>query len=298
RPPTELMHAEPGSRRFPDTFRTRIVHWSLDGVGEISSVDPMGDWANDPRLTMERIHADLRSAYGRDPLVDSQAFAGPTLSSGWNLAHRQIPAHLRTCPDVEVIDYIDAVFQVTADIVQRDGGADPVRQPRELGAKLNRIFEEEGVGYRLTDGRLTRFDDEITYTEAMTPALAALATGRFGAAHGEFVEAIAAFGRGAWRDTLTHANAALESVLQVITGEKGTAGELIAKLRRDGTIPAYLGGGVEHIAKLMSLVPAARGQQGSAHGLGERPVEADERLARLVLTTAAASVTFLADDGA
>jgi hypothetical protein len=47
----------------------------------------------------------------------------------------------------------------------------------------------------------------------------------------------------------------------------------------------------------MHDVHAARSQQGSSHGLGDRVVQADERLGRLVLTMAAALITFLADDG-
>ncbi len=47
----------------------------------------------------------------------------------------------------------------------------------------------------------------------------------------------------------------------------------------------------------MHAVPAARGQEGSAHGLGDREAGADERLARLVIAITAALITFLADDG-
>jgi hypothetical protein len=130
----------------------------------------------------------------------------------------------------------------------------------------------------------------------MTPALAALASGRFGAADDEFRAALDAFGRGDWRDTLTHANAAFESVLKIVTGSKGEAGKLISAARDTGAIPPYMANGADHLAALMHSLPAARGQQGSAHGMGDREIEADERLARLAITIAAGFIVFLADD--
>jgi hypothetical protein len=294
RPPAELLHAEPGSTSFPETFRTRVFRWSTEAMQHLQHGAPMGEVVNDARLTMERLYEELCSAYGREMLV---AFTDASHRADLRSAERQLPDHLAMCPDLEVMDYVDAVFQVSASIVEQSGAADPVEERRRLEAGVNTIFEEEGVGYRWTDGRLVRFDGQIVHTEAIVPALAVLSTGRFGAAQSEFEEAVADFSRGAYRDTLTNANAAFESVLQVLTGKKGTAGELIAEARRQGLIPRYLGTSVEHFEKLMHGLPAARGQQGSSHGLGDRPIEADARLARLVLTVAAALITFLADDG-
>jgi AbiJ N-terminal domain 4 len=184
----------------------------------------VGDTVNDPRDTLNELYQDLLSAYGRAMLVD---FTDADRRYELRSIERQLPAHLVHCPDIEVLDYIDAVFQKSAQIIERAGGADPVEEPHRLGAEINRIFEEEGVGYRWTDGRIVRFDGEVTHTEAMVPAIVALATGDFGAAASEFDEAVADFGRGAWRDTITDANAALESVLKIRTGKEGTAGDLI-----------------------------------------------------------------------
>jgi roadblock/LC7 domain-containing protein len=261
---------------------------------DLQEAAPMGEVVNDARDSMEQLYEGLCSAYGRDMLV---AYTDAHQRADLRSAEQQLPAHLEMAPDLEVMDYIDAVFQVSVAIIQRSGGEDPSDTPRRRGAEINRIFEEEGVGYRWTDGRLVRFDGEVTHREAIVPALAVLATGRFGSAQAEFEEAVADFGRGSWRDTLTNANAAFESVLQIVTGKRGLAGELIAEAKSQGLIPNYLGASVDNLAKLMHGVPAARGQQGSSHGLADRPVEADERLARLVLTMAAAWIVFLADGG-
>src|SRR5947207_752249 len=90
-------------------------------------------------------------------------------TAGHSVSH----AHLEHCPDIEVLDYIDAVLQMSARIIERSG-AEPVEEPHSLGGEINRIFEEEGVGYRWADGRIVRFDGEITHREAILPALVAL----------------------------------------------------------------------------------------------------------------------------
>jgi hypothetical protein len=227
RPPDRLLHAEPGSQGFPETFRTRVFSWSIEAITHLEHGAPMGEVVNDAEDSMEFLYQELCSAYGRNPLI---AFTDAARRPDIRAAPQQLSAHVAHCPDLEVMDYIDAVFQHSAWIIERSGAADPLEEPQRLGARVNRIFKEEGIGYRWTEGRLVRFDGEIVHTEAIVPALAALATGRFGAAHAEFEEAAADFGRGAWRDTITNANAALESVLKIVTAKEGTAGDLIGGL--------------------------------------------------------------------
>lgn len=294
RSPTTLLHAEPGKNTFPQTFRTRVYRWSVAAMRELQWGTSMGEVVNDVNNSLRAIYEGLCDAYGRPMLVTfTDAKRNPRLRS----PEYQLEAHLDHCPDLEVMNYIGAVFQVSERIIEAGGGADPVEEPRRLGAELNRIFEEEGIGYRWTEGRIVRYDGEVTHTEAMVPALVALASGRFGTAASEFDAAVAAFGRGGWRDTITNANAALESVLKILTGEKGTAGQLIkaAVDREPRLIPNYLGTGAKQFGDMMDGINAARSQQG-AHGLGGRESEADERLARLILTWTAALITFLADD--
>lgn len=294
RPPSEMLYAEPESRAFPRTFRTRVFRWSVDALKQLQHGTPMGDVVNDVDATSEYLFEQLCSAYGREPLA---LRPGPVGTSYDLLFGRQLEAHVAYCPDLEVMDYIDSVFHLSALLIRESGAADPIEEPKRLGAEINLIFQEEGVGYRWTDGRLVRFDGEVTHTEAMVPALSALASGRFGHAETEFEKAVADFGRGAYRDALTNANAALESVLQVLTGRRGTAGALIKEAGQQGLLPKPLGASVDNIEKLMHGIPAIRAQEGSAHGLADRPALADERLARLVLTMTAAVIAFLADDG-
>ena len=84
-----------------------------------------------------------------------------------------------------------------------------------------------------------------------------------------------------------------ERIFDLYGGEP-YAGPLIAEARRQGVIPGYMQNAAEHLEKLMNVVPAIRGQEGS-HGLGER--EQDEKeiehLAGLVVPTAATFIVFI-----
>lgn len=269
--------------RFPETFRNRVGYWLVDAFGRLEYGNVHGDVFNSSDHTFRKLYVDLCEAYGRQCLVETDS---------WE-PNRQLRLHLSICPDIEVLDLIDAVFQESAYFVAQAGGADPIHEPDRLADAINRVFAEEGVGYRRVEDRLVRYDGEVTHKEAIVPALRVLATGEYGAARDEFGEAVTDFSRGRWRNTLTHANAAFESVLKVVTGEKGEAGDLIRAAKAQGAIPKYLGKATDNLAALMHGLPAARGQEGSAHGLGPKPSEADEHLARLVLVLAAAFIVFL-----
>ena len=60
---------------------------------------------------------------------------------------------------------------------------------------------------------------------------------------------MADFGRGAWRDTITDANAALESVLKIRTGKEDPGVNLIKEALKQGLIRSYLGAGADALPK-------------------------------------------------
>jgi hypothetical protein len=295
-PPEQALHAEPGSRSFPAKFRNRLIRWTP----EVFHVRfPQGPYDfGDSRDMVERalgsLCHDLAEAYGRPILVTPSEFPSNTDPSLNRSADRQIPAHLVSCTDVEVLDFIDAVFQL---LVQTSDGYAAIDHDVMIHAatRLNGICEEEGIGYRWTEGELIRFDDPVSHREAVQPAMELLADGQFGHANAEFRRALECYRSGEWRDAITNANAAFESVLKVATGKPNlNAGPLIAEARRQGVIPGYMQNAAEHLEKLMNVVPAIRGQEGS-HGLGER--EQDEKeiehLAGLVVPTAATFIVFI-----
>ncbi|MFL5861186.1 MAG: hypothetical protein ACJ780_10435 [Solirubrobacteraceae bacterium] len=107
----------------------------------------MGDVVNPEGDSMQRLLDELCSAYGRELLVQ---YTDADRRHDLRSPDRQLPDHVDMCPDLEVLDYIDAIFQISASIIEQHTGADPVEEPRRLASEINRIFEEEGVGYRRT----------------------------------------------------------------------------------------------------------------------------------------------------
>jgi hypothetical protein len=105
----------------------------------------MGDVVNAKRDSMQRLLDELCSAYGRELLIE---YTDADRRHDLRSPDRQLPDHIDMCPDLEVMDYIDAVFQISASIIEQQGGGDPLEEPRRLGSEINKIFEEEGVGYR------------------------------------------------------------------------------------------------------------------------------------------------------
>jgi hypothetical protein len=242
------------------------------------------------RESLERLYDGLCAAYGRRPLVPPREMNRRVLSVTDMTAGEQLPAHLAVCPDNEVIDFIAAVFQVSTEIVESSRGPE---LGEEFGALINRIFEEEGIGYRWVAGQIIRFDEPVTHDHAIKPAIELLHDGAFGAANDEFAAALEAYRAGRWRDAITNANAAFESTLKIRTGKPNlVAGDLIREARKQGVIPVYLADAVEHLEKLMHAVPAVRGQEGP-HGLGDRPPAADQHLAQLVISLAASFILFM-----
>lgn len=132
-------------------------------------------------------------------LVPIGDLPGPVASTSDYDADRQIPAHLARCTDFEVLDFIDGVFQLLAQTSEGYAGID-YEVARHAMSRLNAVCEEEGVGYRWTDGELIRFDDPVAHAEAVEPAMELLAAGRFGQANAEFRRALECYRSGAWRD--------------------------------------------------------------------------------------------------
>lgn len=293
RPPERLLYAEKDGHRFPKTFRKRAYIWAQEAFRSIEFRFEGSVLANNAHESWSRLYQGLSAAYGRLPLVPL-AELGHVADRSNAAAMPQLSGHVLVCPDNEVIDFIDAVFQVGAEVLQADGHSPIGSKLQEIGRVINGVFEEEGIGYRWVAGQILRYDEGATHELAIKPAVELLRGGRFGEANSEFSDALDAYRAGRWRDAITNANAAFESVLKVQTGKSGlTAGPLIREAREQGVIPKYLGAAVENLEKLMHAAPATRGAE-AAHGQGDRPSEANQHLAQLIISVVASFILFLA----
>jgi len=205
--------------------------------------------------------------------------------------HMQSPAleHFFICSDEEAIDFLTCCFR-TREIGMGDQG-------RRAVEVINRIFEEEGIGYEFTlpqmidlgpatmfgrpsNGRSIRIehphairkDEAIVHENAVKPALTALADSRFATANQEMLKAFEEVQRGDYADAITSCGSAFESVLKTICDSKGwaydpqrhTCSDLVEICRANNLFwPFY--------TQTFTGVGSIRNKLGDAHGQGPRP---------------------------
>src|SRR4051794_6556569 len=102
-PPEQPLHASPESADFPQSFRTRVVHWTFEFFSQ--AFPSMGYGDDDTRRSLNFFCRQLAEAYGRVVLVDPRTLNRRVHSEmDWD-AGTQIPAHLNSCRDLEVLDF-------------------------------------------------------------------------------------------------------------------------------------------------------------------------------------------------
>ena len=198
----------------------------------------------------------------------------------------------------DVLDMVDIAFQFMRNTYFYNS------QNRQTYHKaidnLNIYFQRASVGYQLVDNRIIRVDSEYPHREVVVPALSLLQSSEFQSANKEFLSAHEHYRNGEYRDCITNANAAFESVMKVICDQRkweykiGTAGELVAILFKKDLIPDYLR---KHFQQLLdtlgSGLPPLRNNQGSAHGKGKKTTEVPAHMAGYALHLAASNILFL-----
>ena len=163
----------------------------------------------------------------------------------------------------------------------------------EATNELNDCFREESFGYQVKRGKITRVDSAHIDHEVIEPALDFLQGSEFESANKEFLSAQEHYRNGRYRDCITNANAAFESVMKIICDnekwkyDKGTVYELVETLsKRDRVIPNYL-------KSYFNLgLSTLRNKQSSAHGQGNTR-KTDECMAGYALHLAATNILFL-----
>jgi hypothetical protein len=148
---------------------------------------------------------------------------------------------LMNCPPEKFLDFIELIFRVEC-LFHVSGNDD------ELVDAVNELFRSEGAPYQLTHfvkheedasgpppfrvgkvirtiayPKVVRVDEQVTFTHAVAPALAALADPVYKSANLEFRDALEDYRRGAYGDCLTKCGSAFESVMKVICQQKGWA---------------------------------------------------------------------------
>jgi len=162
--------------------------------------------------------------------------------------------------------------------------------------KINVIFEDGNLPWRLFEGRIIKVDSMWLEAEIHTKAAEFLAVSGFDGALAEFQRARSDLTSGDNKGAINGANLALESTIKSILGiQQEKPGVLFQKLVSSGLIPEYhkdfLRAFEEHILR---SVPVARNfEKGVGHGQGAEVNDTPKSLAEFAVNLSGVLMLFL-----
>jgi hypothetical protein len=198
--------------------------------------------------------------------------------------------HFTSCSDDVALDFIEMCFST------RSLGMGSAAE--EAADAVNRIFEEEGIGYELTAPkwrdtgkpatlfnhptgtnvlefeapRIVKKGERTVHDLAVKPALEVLKDARLAVANTELLKAFEEVRKGDYADAITSCGSAFESVLRTICDFKGwsydpnkdTCSSLVEICRSQGLFPPMY-------TEIFKSVGTLRNKLGDAHGKGPTP---------------------------
>jgi hypothetical protein len=140
-------------------------------------------------------------------------------------------------------------------------------------------------------------EEEVTHTEAVTPALSVLSAPHYEAANVEFRDALDEYRRGHFADCLTKCCSAFESVMKVLCRRNGwrfdekkdTAGNLLNIIVSNSTLDPFFG-------EPLTLIATLRNRLSSSHSGGTAVRSVRRHVAQYAVTSTAAAIVLLAHE--
>jgi hypothetical protein len=168
--------------------------------------------------------------------------------------------------------------------------------------EINQRFEQHAVGYQFENGHIIRVDSKITHAEIVKPALAILTEPLFAKANEEFMLAHKHYRAGAYKDCVTAANRAYESMLKAICdaeqwayGRGDRASELVTAVSSNGLFTHDFDKSFSsYVAMMKTGLPTVRNDAGG-HGEGIAAAAVTVQIARFALNLTASNVLFLGE---
>jgi AbiJ N-terminal domain 4 len=168
--------------------------------------------------------------------------------------------------------------------------------------KINRRFEQHGVGYQFENGAIVRIDSKLVHAELIKPALYLLARSDFAKANKEFMTSHRHYRAAEYKDSVTAANRAFESILKAICDLEGwqydkgdRASELTTKVSANGLFTHQFDKGLStYVAMLKTGLPNVRNEAGG-HGEGLAAKAVTAHIARFAINLTASNILFLGD---
>ncbi len=170
-----------------------------------------------------------------------------------------LTAHLKDCTWLEFYDFVEMVGKLLVEIDD-----DPFTTPKEFWfkayqARLNALFEEDGIGWSLTDASELHRQIPIALSVRVKAAASSISS-RYEAARAHYQKALAYL----YQHPIDEANAvkemvsALESVAKVIAPGSATLGDAIKAIRKNPGVPKHLMDSVEKLYVYSNATPMIR----------------------------------------
>lgn len=218
---------------------------------------------------------------------------------------------LLACEPQEFLDFVELIFRVDY-LFQVTSNDD------DLVDAVNDLFRSEGAPYQLTHfvkqeedasgpppfhqgkvirtvayPRMVRVDEQVTFTHAILPALAALADPAYNSADLEFRDALEDYRKRDYGDCLTKCGSAFESVMKVICKKKGwpftpqdTAAPLLKTILSNTSLDGFF-------EQPLILIATLRNRLSKAHGAGPGTRSVERHVAEYAITSTAAAILLL-----
>ena len=169
-------------------------------------------------------------------------------------------------------------------------------------AEINRRFDQHRVGYQFENGWIIRKDSALMHAEVIKPALALLTAAEFTKANDDFMTAHTHYRTGAFKDFVTAANRAFESMLKAICelehwtyGSGDPAARLVTVVTTNGLFTHDFDAGLTaYVTMLKTGLPVVRNNAGG-HGEGLATKEVTAGIARYAINLAASNLVLLGD---
>jgi AbiJ N-terminal domain 4 len=192
-------------------------------------------------------------------------------------------------------------------IISKNYNDDPKSRGAQQSAvdaieEINGRFEQHSVGYQFENGQIIRVDSKLTHAEIIKPALVLLTAPEFSKANEDFMAAHRHYRANEFKDCVTAANRAFESMLKAICdaekweyGKGDRAAELVTKVRSKGLFTHDFDRSFDaYVAMLKAGLPAVRNEAGG-HGEGLTSAAVTAGIARFAINLTATNLVFLGD---
>jgi len=241
----------------------------------------------------EQMHVSLQYLHGR-----------PRLSAAARSRLEDARAFAAQCRAAEFLDFLDLTFKTEAI-------GSVLYDENVLVEAINELFKIEGAPYQMTPiaksrepsstgvgttlrvvayPKVVRADEEVTFAEAIAPALSILSGPDYEAANLEFRDALDEYRKGHNGDCLVKCGSAFESVLKVLCKQNGwpfSPSDTAAPLLRTVLSHTKLEGFFE---QPLILIATLRNKLSTAHGGGATVRSAEAHVAQFAISSTAAAL--------